>query len=29
MGLDALYLFGQMLMVFLLGGVGYVTPIRS
>ena len=25
MGLDALYLFGQMLMVFLLGGVGYVT----
>lgn len=24
MGLDALYLFGQMLMVFLLGGVGYV-----
>lgn len=23
MGLDALYLFGQMLMVFLLGGVGY------
>lgn len=25
MGLDALYLFGQMLLVFLLGGVGYVT----
>lgn len=25
MGLDALYLFGQMLMVFLLGGVGYVA----
>lgn len=25
MGLDALYLFGQVLMVFLLGGVGYVT----
>ena len=25
MGLDALYLFGQMLMVFLLGGVGYAT----
>lgn len=25
MGLDALYLFGQMLMIFLLGGVGYVT----
>ncbi len=25
MGLDALYLFGQMLMVFLLGGIGYVT----
>lgn len=23
MGLDALYLFGQMLLVFLLGGVGY------
>lgn len=25
MGLDALYLFGQMLLVFLLGGIGYVT----
>ncbi|MFB9948800.1 iron chelate uptake ABC transporter family permease subunit [Rhizobium puerariae] len=25
MGLDALYLFGQMLMVFLLGGIGYVS----
>lgn len=25
MGLDALYLFGQMLLVFLLGGLGYVT----
>jgi iron complex transport system permease protein len=25
MGLDALYLFGQMLMVFLLGSVGYVA----
>ena len=25
MGLDALYLFGQMLMVFLLGGAGYVS----
>ena len=25
MGLDALYLFGQMLMIFLLGGVGYVN----
>lgn len=25
MGLDALYLFGQMAMIFLLGGVGYAT----
>lgn len=25
MGLDALYLFGQLLIVFLLGGVGYVS----
>jgi iron complex transport system permease protein len=25
MGLDALYLFGQMLLVFLLGGVGYAA----
>lgn len=25
MGLDALYLFGQMLMVFLLGGIGYAA----
>ncbi|MBN9056759.1 MAG: iron chelate uptake ABC transporter family permease subunit, partial [Rhizobiales bacterium] len=25
MGLDALYLFGQMLMIFLLGGIGYVA----